>query len=127
MGSEEIMFSMKLICRTSSSMHSFFPYSNKCWNVIGSEFRSLPTISLFKNSLLSLIRPTKKSSFGIYIPVRIKQIFQLRLGLSDLKSHKNSHKFLDTPSYLCACNLGAENTRLFLQMLPFFYPKNRLC
>ena len=66
------------------------------------------------------------ASFGVYNPVGIKQIFQLRLGLSALKSHKN--KFLDTPSDLCACNLGPENTiHFFLQMLPFFYPKNRLC
>ena len=73
----------EIVCRTSSFMHSFFPDSIKRWNVIGSEFRSLSTISLFKNSLLSLIRPTKQSLFGIYNPVGIKQIFQSRLGLSD--------------------------------------------
>ena len=65
MGREEIMFSMKLFVVHLHSCTVFFPDSIKCWNAIGSEFRSLPTISLFKNSLLSLIRPTKKLEFKI--------------------------------------------------------------
>ena len=83
-------------------MHCFFPDSIKCWNTIGCEFRSLPTISLFKNSLLTLIRLTKKSCGN-------QTNISINLGLSDLKSHKNS-QFLDTPSDLCACKLGDENT-----------------
>ena len=35
---------------------------------------------------------------------------QLRLGLSDLKSHKKCHDFADTQSDLCACNAEAETS-----------------
>ena len=91
-------------------MNSFFPDTVKSWNTIGSEFTSLESISLFKKSLLSLIRPAKKSVFGIHNYGGTKTIFQLRLGLSDLKSHKMNHKFADTTSELCACNQEAETT-----------------
>ena len=89
-------------------MHSFFLDSIKSWNNIGSEFTSLSPISKFKEALLSFIRPAKDSVFGIHNPTGIKKLFQLRLGLSQLKSHKN-HNFVDTPD-LCICNYEAENT-----------------
>ena len=75
-------------CHSFSLMHSFFPDCIKSWNNIGSEFTSLSPISKFKEALLSFIRPAKNSVFGIHNPTGIKKLFQLRLGLSQLKSHK---------------------------------------
>ena len=101
-------------------MNSFFPDTVKSWNIIGSEFTSLRSISLFKNSLLSLIRPAKKSVFGIHNPGRTRTLFQLRLGLSDLKSHKMHHKFPDIDSEFCACYQEAETTIHFFCSCSFF-------
>ena len=50
----------------------------------------------------------------------IKYIFQLRMKLSPLRSHKKSYNFNDTPTDICDCNQGVENTRHFLfDCLPF--------
>ena len=97
-------------CRTSTFMNSFFPDTIRSWNQIGSEFTSIMPISLFKNSLISLIRPNKKSIFRIHNYAGISKNFQLRLGLSDLKSHKRCHNFADTQSDVCACNVEAETS-----------------
>ena len=83
----------------------FFPDSIKSWNNIGREFTSLSPISKFKEALLSVIRPAKKSVFAIHSPTGIKKLFQLRVGLTQLKSHRKNHNFLDTPSDLCICQL----------------------
>ena len=109
-----------------SFMHSFFPDSIKSWNNIGNEFTSLSPISQFKRALLAFIRPVKKSVFGIHNPVGIKRLFQLRLGLSDLKRHKKYHNFEDTPSDLCVCNLEAKNTQHFFCRCSLFSIQRRV-
>ena len=58
---------------------------------------SVNYIGLFKNKLLSLIRPLKKSFFNLHNPTEIKILFRLRMGLGELKDHKNAHHFIDTP------------------------------
>ena len=50
----------------------------------------------------------------------IKWIFQLRVGLSPLKSHKKSHNFEDTPYDTCVCSRDAETTCHFLLHCPNF-------
>ena len=47
-------------------------------------------------------------------PVDIRFIFQLRLRLSPLRSHKWRHNFIDTTSDTCHCKQGVENTDHFL-------------
>ena len=83
--------------RTSKYMNSLFPNCMKSWNNIGDELRNSWSLGRFKSNLLSLIRPAKKDMFGIPDPIGIKNIFRLRLGLSQLKVHKKRHNFLDTP------------------------------
>ena len=107
-------------CHSFTFMHSFFPDSIKSWNNIGREFTSLSPISKFKEALLSVIRPAKKSVFAIHNPTGIKKLFQLRVGLTQLKSHRKNHNFLDTPSDLCICNFESENTELFFCRCPLF-------
>ena len=108
------------LCRTLHFSNSFFPESVKNWNSIGVEFRSIDTISNFKTQIRKLFVPTKKSIFDTHHPVGIKRIFQLRLGLSPLKQHKSDHKFEDTPSPLCNCGIGTEDTEHFLLICPLF-------
>ena len=50
-------------------------------------------------------------------------LFQLRLGLSPIKSHKKRHNFADTLSELCLCNIGVEDTKHFLFECPFYANK----
>ena len=74
----------------------------------------------FKKKNLNIYRPKKKSIFNIHDPNGIKWIFQLRVGLSPLKSHKKSHKFHDTPANTCCCTLSAETSLHYLLHCPNF-------
>ena len=60
--------------------------------------------------MLSLIRPEAKLIYGI----------QLRVSLSSLRSHKRRHNFIDTPSDICHCNQGIEDTKHFLFSCPTY-------
>ena len=82
-------------------------------------FSTMSTSSALKTHLQSLFRPKGKIIFNIYDPKGIKYLFQLRLGLSSLRSHKNNHNFLDTPSSSCLCKTGIEDTYHFLFKCPF--------
>ena len=42
----------------------------------------------------------------------------MRVGLSPLKGHKWCHNFIDTPSGVCHCNQGIEDTSHFLLSCP---------
>ena len=95
-------------------MTSFFPHTVKTWNLIGEDFRSLDSLSKFKSSLLSLIRPPKKGTYGIHNPTCIRYLFRLRLGLSSLKRHKYLHNFLDTSNDTCDCLQAPEDCFHFL-------------
>ena len=75
-------------CRNDRYKNSFYPDAIEKWNNIGVEFRSIDKLSNFKSSILQVIRPPKKEIFNIHNPDGINRIFQLRVGLSPLKSHK---------------------------------------
>ena len=106
--------------KTDRFAQSFFPDTVKQWNVVITDFSDMPTLSSFKSHLRALYRPTLKRVFGIYDPEGIKYIFQLRLGLSPLRSHKFRHNFIDTPSDICLCKTGNETTEHFLFQCPFY-------
>ena len=95
--------------------------------LIGPELRGAESLSIFKKNILKLYRPAKKSLFNIYDPNGIKWIFQLRVGLSPLKSHKKLHNFKDTPDDTCLCSLNAETSQHYLLHCPnFFEYRNKL-
>ena len=102
-----------IACRTERYRNSFYPNTVVSWNDIGPELREARSISIFKNNILKIIRPTKKSTFGIHNPKGIGWIFQIRVGLSPLKSHKMRHNFQDTPDdkYICK---SEETTQHFI-------------
>ena len=107
-----------ITCKNERYKNSFFPDSLSLWNDLGSELRGSESLAVFKRNLLKLYRPPKKGIFNIY-DIGIKWIFQLRVGLSPLKSHKRAHKFDDTPNEICSCTLNtAETTSHFLLLCP---------
>ena len=105
--------------RTERFMMSFFPDAVASWNIFIDYFRNIPSYNVLKTHLFALFRPPKRSIFNIHDPTGIRFLFQLRLGLSPLRSHKNHHNFSDTPSDRCLCKLGAEDTKHFLFKCPF--------
>ena len=104
-------------CKTSRYKNSFFPDATSSWNNMISNFQDIPTFTSLK-SHLSLIRPKIKSTFGIHDALGL-YLFQLRVNLSPLRSHKMRHDFCDTPE-ICECNLGVEDIRHFLFECPFY-------
>ena len=52
--------------------------------------------------------------FNVHDPVYLRNIFQLRLGLSGLNAHKRHHNFVDTPNAECLCKGEEETTHHFL-------------
>ena len=102
-------------CRTNRYKNSFFPDAIKSWNHIISNFNDLPSREMLRKHLLSFFRPTRKSIFGLHDPIGLRYLFQLRVGLSPLLSHKKKYNFLDTPTELCSCNLEAETTDHFFE------------
>ena len=106
-------------CRTQRFKSSFFPDAIDCWNKIGPEIRKTETLSLFKKTLVRIIKPDRKSIFNLHSP-DLKYLYQLRTGLSSLKAHKHRHNFKDTPSEACICGNGPESTVHFLLICPLF-------
>ena len=106
--------------RTDRYAGSFFPNSVTLWNNFISDFQTLPSFLSLKTHLISLFRPQPKSIFGIHDPVSLRNLFQLRVGLSVLRCHKKRHNFIDTPSDTCICKLGAEDTDHFFLYCPFY-------
>ena len=69
---------------------------------------------IFLKNILLFFRSETKSIFGIHEPSGLRYLFQLRVSLSPLRSHKFRHNFADTPSEICRCNQGIEDTNHFL-------------
>ena len=76
-------------CRTDRFSYSFYPDVVKSWNNLGPDLRKVETLSIFKSTVLKIIRPVKKSIFNIHNPNGLKYIYQLRVGLSSLKAEYN--------------------------------------
>ena len=70
--------------------------------------------------MLAFYRPKSKPVFGIHDPVGLRYLFQLRLGLSHLRSHKIRHGFTDISSDLCFCQQAAEDSYQFLLKCSFY-------
>ena len=107
-------------CKSSRYMNSFFPDGINSWNIVIAHFPNIPSITILKDHVISLIRPVIKTIFNIHDPVGLRYLFHLRVGLSPLRSHKNLHNFIDTPSGNCICNHGIEDTNHFLLLCPLF-------
>ena len=107
------------LLRFGQYSRSFFPNAIVSWNNIISSLENFPTFNGLKYHILSLVYPSPKCTFGLYDPSNILYLFQLRVGLSLLRSHKKHHNSLDTPSDKCLCNQGIEETSHFLLQFIF--------
>ena len=107
-------------CKSDRYMNSFFIDGVNSWNNVISHFKTMPSMDIFKRHILSLVRPEKKSIFGIHDPSGLRILFQLRVGLSILRYHKKRHNFIDTPSDKCCCNHGPEDINHFFFSCPLY-------
>ena len=83
-------------------------------------YRNYPNLKSFKAKLVASYRPTPKSIFGIFNPISVQRLSQLRVGLSPLLEHKNNHNLLDTPSNICTtCNSPENLEHFFLYCICF--------
>ena len=80
----------------------------------------MSSFNILKTHIKTFFRPKTKSMFGIHDPLVIKYLFQLRVNLSPLKSHKRRHNFNDSPSDICHCTQGIEDTTHFLFVCPSY-------
>ena len=80
--------------KTSRYKNSVFPDAISSWNNIITDSQSMPS---FNRKYTSLIRPKKRTTFGEHAPLGIRYIFQMRVNLSTLITHKKHQNYADTP------------------------------
>ena len=97
-------------CRTNRYSNSFFPDDIASWNNMITHFEHFPTFDNLIKHMLSLIRPEAKLIYGIHDSIGLRYLFQLRVSFL--------HNFVDTPSDICHCNQGIEDTNHFLFSCP---------
>ena len=107
--------------RSSRYMNRFFPNGVVSWNVMITHFKIMPSIGKLKEHLISLFRANIKSTFEIHDTIGLRYIFQLRLRLSPLRSHKWCHNFQDIVTDTCNYNLDTDHC---LFSCPFFGNSN---
>ena len=84
---------IRIGARTETFQSTFYLNCNSEWNKLDPEIRLAPSIGIFKKKLLSLIRLPAKSVSGIYDPIGLSHLSQIRVGLSELNFHKFRHNF----------------------------------
>ena len=100
--------------RTNRYENSFLPNAISSWNNIIGNIRGDITSHRLKSLILKSIRPEPKSIYDIHDPIGLRFLFQLRTGLSPLRSHKFRHGFLDTQTDTCHYHQGIEDIKHFL-------------
>ena len=96
--------------RTEKFDSSFYRNCILEWNTLDPEIRLAPSIAVFKEKLLPIIRSPAKSIFGIHDPLGVFCLSQLRVGFSKLNIHIFKHSFKDTLISLCPADDGIEDT-----------------
>ena len=95
-------------------------YFQKCmreWNQLDETSKSSPTISVFKRDPEWLVRPTKKSFFGMHVIKGVRLLTRLQVQLSDLLGHKFRHKF-QCSNPICFFQIGTEINEYFFLHCP---------
>ena len=80
-------------CRTDCFKYSFFPSALRDWVKLDESIRNSESISIFKNKLLSFIRPVQSSIYNIFDQIGIKLLTRLRLEFRHLNEHRFRHNF----------------------------------
>ena len=110
----------RIRARTEKFKSGFYPNCRAEWNELDPEIRLAPSVSIFKKTLISIIRSPAKSVFGIHDPIGLSYLTQLRVGLSKLCFYKFKHNFRDSINPMCPSNDGIETTEHFLLLCPSF-------
>ena len=106
--------------RTDYYHKSFFPSTIRDWNSIDLVgLRCIESKDLFKSEVLKIIRPKKKSIFGLREHNRVRHIFMLRLEHSPLHSHKEAHGFPNTYSGCDVCETEENTEHYFLTCISY--------
>ena len=77
--------------RSKYFKNSFIPNVVNEWDRLDPDIRSSTSYSLFRNILLTFIRPVQKETFSINDALGIKSLTRLRLVFSHLREHKFGH------------------------------------
>ena len=96
--------------RTLKYRYSFFPDTTHAWNLLSDFIKTSPSLSIFKNRLLTFFNSKPNCIYDIHNPVGLRYLTRLRVGLSHLRSHKYHHKFKDTENDICLCDLQVPET-----------------
>ena len=87
----------EIICKSNRYKNSFFPDAIASWDIFIKHFDDVPSFDILKDHINAFFRPKPNSIFGVHDPLGIRYLFQLRVSLSPLRSHKRRHNFADTP------------------------------
>ena len=102
-------------CRTLKFKASFFPAVISDWTNLDNSLLESATYTSFKNQVIRIVRPLRKSTYNIHHPAGLRFLTQLRLGLSALRAHKYLHNFADVKDPNCLISYdGIEDTTHFL-------------
>ena len=109
-----------LVTKHNFFQNSYFPAAIKEWNRLDIDIRKSDSICIFKNRILSFIRPLPNKVSNSHNPQGLKLLKKLRLGLSHLHYHKFKYNVLDTINPLCSCGSDIETTLHFFLYFPNF-------
>ena len=98
---------------------SFFPHCYKLWNEIDGDIRTSTSLPSFKSKYIQRIRPLRKSCFSIRNRYGLSLLTRIRVGHSDLRSHRFNKNF-NCLSPLCACGIEDETPEHFFLRCPRF-------
>ena len=105
------------VISTNRFSHIYFQNCVREWNLLDKTIKISPTISVLKLELLRLVRPSKKSYFGIHDIEGIRLVTHLRVHFSDFREYKFRHKFQCSGS-MCLCQTETENNEHFFLNCP---------
>ena len=112
-----------LISRITFIKNSFFPSMIIEWNNLDSKLWNSENFDIFKNNILTFIRPKPNSFFNCCNLKGIILIKRLCLELSHLREHKFKYNFQNCLNPLCSCGLSIESVSHFLLHCTIFNDK----
>ena len=108
-------------------LNNYIPSVIKEWNRLHIDIRESDSISIFKNRILSFIKPLPNKVSSSHNPQGLKLLTRLQIGLSHLRYRKFKHNSLDTINPLCSCGADVETTfRFFLHCSNIMEGRNTL-
>ena len=109
-----VAFIRTYCCRTEFFKCSFFPHSVCEWNKLDITTRREKSLLSLRNSMLKLV--SLQQIFNVHYPTGTR----LRLGHSQLNSHRFYHNFSNCINPLCLCSLKFEWSSYFFLRCHYF-------